>query len=234
MGTKLRQGGYVIGLLFGTAAWAQDAPVEAPAEAEAAVEAPAAEPAAPVTYKVSATQSKLAVLVKYDRNALIAGHDHVVQTAQPSGTVVWNPADPSQCKVDISFPASSLEVDPAGTREAFGIEGTTSASDKGKILANLLGKRQIDADNHPTITYTSSSCKASGSGFEVQGALTLHGVTKLVNTQMTIDASEGSFKASGRFSATHEDFGMKPFTAALGALRNDTNLGFRVDVVAAP
>ena len=33
MGTMLRQGGYVIGLLFGTAAWAQDAPVDAPAEA---------------------------------------------------------------------------------------------------------------------------------------------------------------------------------------------------------
>ena len=71
--------------------------------------------AAPVTYQLGGGGS-LQVLVKYDRNAIIAGHDHVLASSTYSGSVTWDTADPSVCNVKISMPVSSLQVDPPGTR----------------------------------------------------------------------------------------------------------------------
>ena len=40
-----------------------------------------------------------------------------------------------------------------------------------------------------------------------------------------------TFRARGGFTASHRDFGFEPFTAAMGAIRNDEGLTFQLDVV---
>jgi len=184
----------------------------------------------PATYQVQAAQSALDVLVRYDRSAAMAGHDHVLRGTGVTGSVTWDPANPAACDVKLSFPVSSLAVDPAGARAKAGLAGETSEGDKRKILENALGKSQLDAAAFPTISFQSSRCAAAGDKTAVSGTLKVHGVGKAVTATMVIRVEGSTLAASGAFSATHEDFGMKPFTALLGALRNDTNLKFTVDV----
>lgn len=196
-------------------------------------EAPTPEPATPVRYTLG-SGSYAAVLVKYDRNATIKGHDHVLVAQTVKGSVTWTPGDPSACDVRVTLPASSLVVDPPGSRARAGLEGETSEGDKRKIRENALGKQQLEADKYPDLTFRSTSCVADGDRVKVTGDLTLHGQSKRVTTRMRITAEPDSFRARGRVSATHADYGMKPFTALLGALRNDESLTFDLDFKGTP
>jgi polyisoprenoid-binding protein YceI len=198
-------------------------------EIPAAVPPVAAAPAA-VTYTVDKASTWLWVLVRYDREAVMAGHDHVMRATETTGKITWNPADLSACKVELSFPVSSLKVDPPGAREREGLEGTTSDGDKEKIAANMLGDRQLAAARHPTATFVSTACEASGDKVKVSGQLTLRGVAKAVSTTLKVSADATSFKAAGAFKVSHADFGFEPFTALLGALRNDKELKIGLDV----
>jgi polyisoprenoid-binding protein YceI len=45
----------------------------------------------------------------------------------------------------------------------------------------------LDVENHPTITFTSTALRAKGEDFELDGDLTLHGVTKPVTLKLEIN-----------------------------------------------
>lgn len=190
--------------------------------------APLAASAAPTTYAVDG--GRLEVIVKYDRKALIAGHDHVLQSSRFSGTVVWDEADPTACDVRLTLPVQTLQVDPPGARARRGFEGQTSDGDKKSILKNALSKGQLNAANHPDITYTARSCAMQGSKMKVVGDLTIRGVSHTVTSLMDCTADGQTFTGTGRFDAGHEDFGFSPYTALLGSLRNAEPLTFYIKV----
>jgi len=180
--------------------------------------------AGPRTYALTTKGGFVGVVVRYDRSALIAGHDHVLVATRYSGSVTWDPNDLSACKVSVTVPVASLVVDPPGSRKRQGFEGETSAKDKAGIKKNALGKNQLNGSAHPNITFRSTSCAPDGDRVLVKGNLTLRGVTKAVRTRMKISADEQGFQARGSVGFSHTQFGFKPFTAALGALKNDDKL----------
>jgi polyisoprenoid-binding protein YceI len=210
--------------LLTSLSFAEDVPDAEPAAEEAPSEAPSTK-----TYQLDAGKSRLYVLVKYARDATIGGHDHIVSASTFDGTVVWNEADPSVCDIQISFPVSALTVDPGSSRSWEGLEGETGDGDKSKIQANLSGKHQLDAASFPTISFKSTSCSGSGSSVKVTGDLSMHGKSKSVTTTMNVSTTDG-FAAKGSFTADHSSWGMEPFSALLGALRNAPELKFVVDV----
>lgn len=212
--------------LASSLALAQEAP---PPTEDAPVEEAPAEVVGPTTYTLDAGQSRLFVVIKYDRNATIPGHDHVVAAQTFDGKVTWNPSDPSACDVSLSFPVTALAVDPGNARSWAGLEGETGEGDKSKIRDNALGKHQLESDKFPKITYQSTSCSGSGTSFEVKGNLSIHGISKPVTSKMTIEAGD-TFSAKGTFETDHATWGMDPYSALLGALRNAPTLSFTVDV----
>ena len=151
-----------------------------------------------------------------------------------TGTVTWDPDDPAACRISVTVPARSLVVDPPGSRAAANLEGETPEKDKEKILENALGKSQLNAASHPDLTFRSTGCAARGDKVDVSGVLTVAGRGKKVRLPMSIAAEPSSFSARGSLTAAHADFGMKPFTAALGALRNEETLRFTLSFSGAP
>jgi polyisoprenoid-binding protein YceI len=184
--------------------------------------------AAPTTYTLS--KGHLAVLVRYDRGTLVSGHDHILTTDDFEGSVTWDPEDLSACQVNIQFPAKTLVVDGPGMRERYGLEGETSDGNRESIKDNALGKKQLHADEHPTISFASTGCEAKGEKVAVTGSLTVHGTPATVTALMEVEATDSSFSANGSFDANHADFGMKPYSALLGTLKNDERLTFFIDV----
>ena len=189
--------------------------------------------AAPTTYALAPDQGRLYVVVRYDREGLLArlGHDHVVVAQQYTGSVTWDPEDPAACSVRIDLPVSGLAVDPGDARGWVGLTGTTPESDKSAITRNFRGVDQLDAERFPAITYRSTRCqRGAGDLVAVTGELTIHGVARDVTVPMRIAGDGASLAASGGFALTHTDFGMAPFRALGGGLRNDERLEFVVDV----
>ncbi len=210
-----------------------DEPVDEPVaavEAEPEPEAPADAP--PRTWTLDPGASTLYVLVKYDRNTALSGlgHDHTIAATGWSGTVTWDPDDLSACEVEIRVPVGKLVVDPPGYRARAGLEGETPADDKPKILENMWGRKQLEKDRFPEITFRSTACSGDPARPTVQGKLTLHGVTRQVSLPMAIAVDEERFTAEGSLPITGSSFGFDPFTAALGAVKNQDALRIVIDV----
>jgi polyisoprenoid-binding protein YceI len=216
-------------------AWAQTPP-QPPAPAPAAA-------SGPVTYELDPQKSWLYVVVYNDPQGMASrfGHDHGIRAMDFDGKVVWDAADPSKCQVDISFPVTALQPDPPGMRERAGLpaDGAVGASSLETIRGNFLGKSQLDAENHPNISYRATKCEGTGgsgggSSVKVTGDLTIRGVTKPVPVTLQVKADPTSFSASGSFTTTHTAFGFKPYSNLGGALRNKDELKFVLDMVGKP
>jgi polyisoprenoid-binding protein YceI len=93
-------------------------------------------------------------------------------------------------------------------------DGTLSDRDKAEIERNC-AREVLEAHKHPEATFVSSEVKQTEGGWSVRGTLTIHGV-----------AQEGAFevrrkdgKAVAGIDVDMRSFGMKPYSAMLGALR---------------
>ena len=197
---------------------------------------PAAAAASEVTYTLDPSKTWLYVIVTIDKSTIgsALGHDHAIAATGWSGSVTWpapGSSDWSKCSVRIDVPVSGLKVDPPGYREHAGLDadGAVGDKDKATITGNFKGKRQLDASTHSKISFRSTSCAPAGDKVSVKGTLTIRGVGATVTAPMTVSHDGTSFSASGRFSANHTDFGFKPFTAALGALKNNNKLTFVIN-----
>lgn len=82
----------------------------------------------------------------------------------------FDPADPSKSSVKVTIPVSSISTGVA------------------KLDEHLLGSDFFDAAQFPTATFTSTGVTAAGEGkLAVAGDLTIHGVTKPVVMDVTIN-----------------------------------------------
>lgn len=174
--------------------------------------------------------SLLAVLVRYDRSALISGHDHGVQATQFEGSVRWVADDVTQCAVQIRVPLQQLTVDPPRLRPRLNLKGETSPRTQQKIAENMWGAKVLDVARFPMATFQSTACEATPKGILVSGGLAVHGVSASVQLLMDIRVEGARFHAKGELVVDHSIFKMVPYRALMGAVRNDAALTFYVDV----
>jgi hypothetical protein len=115
--------------------------------------------------------------------------------------------------VTAEFAADSLRVLHA-LREGREDPAALSEADRRKIERNIV-EEVLLAGRYPTVRYVSTSVVASAEGFDISGELTLHGTRRPLRVQAK--------KVGSHFVAQvvlHQpDFGIKPYSAMLGALR---------------
>ncbi len=92
--------------------------------------------------------------------------------------------------------------------------GLLSLTDQRRVLANL---RQdvLDVRRHPQIAYDWTELHVTGAQVCVEGRLRLHGAERPMTLRGTITAGRVRFTVT----LDQREFGIKPFSAALGALR---------------
>ena len=89
-----------------------------------------------------------------------------------------------------------------------------SAGDKKKIYANIT-KDVLHSKKHPEVTFISSSVEKRDGGYRVTGELQLHGQRRAIHA----DVLDENRHWVTEVPIYQPDFGIKPFTAALGALK---------------
>ncbi len=163
------------------------------------------------------------VLVKTWKEGVAAAlaHNHVIQATEFSGKLRWDPAAPDQGMVQVTVKVASLVPDETALRKKYGEPAEVGDSDRKKVAANMLGDGQLDAAKFPTITFVSTGVTANPKGqWLVAGQFTLHGVTKAVSLPVTIAVADGVLTGDGKLRFRTSDFGIKPYSAALGTVRN--------------
>ncbi len=110
-----------------------------------------------------------------------AGHAHEILAPGATGTVIVDETDPSRSSVSLEFRTADLRVNDAGE----------PPGDAPQVQETMLGPRVLDAARFPSVSFRSSRVvvgarSADGADIRVEGAMTLHGVTRTVTLPLHV------------------------------------------------
>ncbi|MBI1791481.1 MAG: YceI family protein [Acidobacteria bacterium] len=144
-----------------------------------------------------------------EKTGLYKGKKHLLVYERYSGLLRYDPATPAASQVRFAVEAAS-----AALRDDWG-----SGPNHKKILAYAFGN-MMDAERHPRITFTSSRVEPGGEQqFRVTGTLEIRGIAKPCEVAVHLDTlDDGALVLEGRAAIRMTDYGLKPPTAALGAI----------------
>lgn len=189
--------------------------------------------AAAEPYAIDYERSELVVRVLRAGIASAFAHDHVVRAGKWQGSLDVN-RDPIALAADFRVEVEGLVVDEPETRARHGLDGVLSDDDRASVRATMLGPDQLDAASHPEIRFRAAEIDRAGTGFRLAGELTLHGETERIALPITVSDDGGTLTARGTIRIAQSDFGIEPYRALLGAVRNQDEVEIVVTVVAAP
>jgi polyisoprenoid-binding protein YceI len=123
------------------------------------------------------------------------------------------------------FDLTSFSADTREARRYVGLEGETDASTQEQVTTNMLGAYVLDTEHYPTATFVINSAlpirgnQAVGAKrYQLEGQFTLHGVTRPLRIFAEARAESGAIRLRGAFALLQTDYGIKPFSKALGAV----------------
>ncbi|MEW2398751.1 YceI family protein [Streptomyces sp. NPDC046862] len=167
------------------------------------------------TYRLGPPAGRL--LIRTGRAGLgrRAGHDLTIEATRWSGEAVVAVGEPDRSSVNVTVETGSLEI-LEGTG---GLKALTDA-DRAEIKRTLAGAALLHTAGHPTITFRSTRVTGTPQSFEITGDLTVKGRTRPVTVHGT---AHGNGSDDGLLrcwaTVTQSTWGIKPYTAFLGALR---------------
>ncbi len=188
--------------------------------------------ASPVTYSLDPGQTELVAITR--PAGLFGGmaHSHVIAARDPSGTVVYDAEAPERSRVEVHASAAGLQNDDPALRKKYRLEGTIGEDDRRKIAAAMRDRSQLDVEHHPDITFTSRSVKRLEDGrLEVSGQLGIHGVEAAVTLPVRVTVEGGVLRGQGTMRIDHHMFGMKPYSAGMGTIRNANGIELHLTLV---
>jgi polyisoprenoid-binding protein YceI len=166
------------------------------------------------------------LLVKTSRTGLgaKAGHDLTIEVTRWRGTAVIDPADPAACSVEVEVDVESFEV-----RQGTGGVKPLTDADRAEIKRTIREK-VLHTEQHPTIGFRSTRVGGSAGSFTIDGDLTILGVTQPV--VLAGQLTDG--RARGMATIVQRRWGIRPYSAFLGALRLKDEVDVLFQVVLTP
>lgn len=171
--------------------------------------------------------SETAITIRVGKAGLFgfAGHDHEITAPVVHGRIILDAEDVSRAHVAVDFDATALHVTGRGE----------PADDVPEVQRVMLSERVLDVHRYPTIAFRSrrivvGRASSDGMPLEIEGDLTLHGVTRRVTVPATVTIASDHLVAEGTTTVRQTDFGIRPVTAAAGTVRvkDRVDITFRV------
>ena len=185
-------------------------------------------------YAFDDNDSLLYVQVFKDPDAAASGlaHDHVMRATNWNGFVSYNPSDITECAMQFSIPVHDLRVDEDSMRELVGYGDTISQTDRDTIREHMLAENQLHASQNPTISFVSSECELADEGnMIVTGDMAIRNEVQRWNIDIEYSAHSETFYMTSTIEFNHSDFGIEPYSAFFGAVRNAEPLRISFDMV---
>ncbi len=140
-----------------------------------------------------------------------AGHDLTLRVGRWSGHAELSDTGEGSA-IRVVAELSSLEV----VRGDGGLKPLTD-KDKVSILENATGT--MKAKSHPELVFEAAGLELTEGKSRVTGQVSLAGVTKPQSLDLTITREGGTVSVEARGELLQTDFGIKPYTGLLGALK---------------
>jgi polyisoprenoid-binding protein YceI len=146
------------------------------------------------------------------------GHDLVLEAKRWNGKADIDPDNPAASNVQVTVDAGSLVV-------IDGVGGLKALSDGDRSdIVNNIQEKVLNTKKYPEISFESTQVEGAVPNLTVHGNLTIVGNTRPVTLALTIDGNAVVAKTT----IVQSEFGIKPFSAMLGALKVRDAVEFEV------
>ena len=152
-------------------------------------------------------------------------HDLILTPTQWSGTMNVDADNPAASSASLTIDARSIEIVEA-------VGGMKGLSDKDRRdIGKNIDEKVLETGKHPQLTFESTSVSGSEPNFTAAGNMTIRGNTRPVNVALAVNGSQ----VTATTKISQKDFGIKPFSAMMGAikLRDDVDFELTVDLPSA-
>ncbi len=153
----------------------------------------------------------------------MAGHDLVIEVTRWDGTVRIDAERIEASEVEVVVDATSLEV-----REGKGGAVPLLAINKSEIAKAI--NKALSTKKHPEIRFRSTAVTRTADGFALHGDVTITGATRPAELTVSIDIVSGQPRGTVTTTVVQSHFGVKPYSAMLGALRVRDEVEVRAEV----
>src|SRR6188474_702093 len=180
---------------------------------------------ATVTYKLDPGQSKFMAHASPSGLLWFKGHTHHLAATDFSGQVELTP--------DTITPASLRLVVKAASLHETGADFTEPQK---QIINKELKEIVLHPDQYPDITFQSTNVTSKAMGadryeIDINGNLTLHGVTRPIRIPAVVTLRGDTLRAVGKFSIDRDDYKVKATSAFHGMVRVDDDINFEFDIL---
>jgi hypothetical protein len=199
---------------------------------------PTPSPSAPDTrgatvYEVDSRSSQLSILVLRGGKLSRLGHNHVMTSRDVSGRA-WLHPEFARSGFELSFPVMQLVVDDPQARREAGSDFPPDIpqSDKDGTRKNMLKPELLDGERYPEVKVQAAKVGGTLQAPEVTARITIKEVSRDVRVPVKMAVEGGRLTASGEFDVLQTEFGIKPFSVALGALEVQDKLHIKFNITA--
>jgi hypothetical protein len=201
--------------------------------APAAPREPVAATRGSTVYQVVTPDSSVNILVYRGGAMSRLGHNHVMTSHSLRGRV-WIHPQLAQSGFELSFPVQELTVDEPEARRAAGsdFQPEVPQADKEGTRKNMLRAEVLDAERYPNVTLRSVKISGTIESPKVIARITIRDASRDLPVPAMMKVEGQRVRVSGEFDILQSEFGIKPFTIALGALQVQDRLHVRYSIVA--
>ncbi|MDQ3896730.1 MAG: YceI family protein [Actinomycetota bacterium] len=146
-------------------------------------------------------------------------HDLTLRATRWSGTLHVDDS-PAGCSASVTVDPSSIEIVEARG----GVKGL-SDKDRRDIDKNI-NEKVLETGKHSELTFESTSVSGSPPNFKAAGNMTIKGTTRPVNLDLHVSGTTVTAKTT----ISQKDFGIKPFSAMMGAIKLRDDVDFQLTV----
>lgn len=183
-------------------------------------------------YTISKKNSKLFVRLFKDGIASAFAHDHVVRAGDFSGWVVFKKDRLDLFEMLTEVRSASLVADSGKDREKYNLS-SLKEDDRKEINETMKGSEQMHVEKYLMIRFHSSKLEKTGTNnYTLTGDFTLHGTTKKITVPVTITTEKNTVNISGEFRFLQSDYGIEPYSAGWGTIRNKDEVLLLFDLCA--
>jgi len=166
------------------------------------------------------------LLIKTSRTGLgaRAGHDLTIEVTRWRAEVTVNSTDAAKSSVSVEADTESFQV-----REGTGGVKPLTDADRAEIRKTIREKI-LQTGRHPTITFRSTRVAGTAESFSIDGDLTITGRTQPV----TVSGRLADDRVQGSATVVQSRWGIRPYTAFLGALKLSDEVAVEFDIGISP
>lgn len=154
------------------------------------------------------------------KTGLLSGKKHLFLFERFQGKLQYDAAAPERSKVDFTIESASIVCK----------DTWVSAKDLVKVAEEATGPNMLDVAKHPALRFVSTGVtRRPGGGYDVAGTLTIKGTGQPVTVTVSLKpAGDKALEFTGKAEVRMKDYGLKPPSAALGAVgtKNEMQVEF--------